>query len=96
MADCSTLGAMAEMKATIYLIGLGYDVFKNTSPSGPADLVAWSRHSGEIMLIDVKTIRQRVMADGRVGYNPFPKVKHDLVRHLGYCPETDEFFWSEN
>ena len=95
MRDCSTLGAISEMKAIIYLIGLGYDVFTNTSPAGPADLMAWNRNTGETIAIDVKTIRRKIYADGTCGYVPFPKVRNEFVRYLGYCPETDEFFWND-
>lgn len=48
-------GAQGELIAAAWLIGLGYQVFRNVSACGPADLVAW--WPGEMpLLIDVKAV----------------------------------------
>ena len=47
-------GAQGELIASAWLLGLGYHVFRNISPCGPADLVIWNQETGETHLIDVK------------------------------------------
>jgi hypothetical protein len=53
---CSAhLGARAELIACSWLLGLGYEVFRNVSGAGPADLAIWHQSTGEHRLIDVKS-----------------------------------------
>ncbi len=47
-------GAHAELLATVWLLRQGYEVFRNISDSGLADLVAWKEGSLPILL-DVKS-----------------------------------------
>lgn len=62
-----TMGSIYELKATIWLQQLGYQVFRNMSPHGPADLVAWCPKSGETLMIDVKSINaSKVRKDGQL------------------------------
>lgn len=49
-------GAQGELVAAAWLLGLGYEVFRNVSSVGPADLVAWSPQTGGIFLIDAKAV----------------------------------------
>jgi hypothetical protein len=51
------VGAVSEMLAAAYLLRRGYEVFRNVSSSGPIDLVAIHRVTGETRLFDVKTRR---------------------------------------
>jgi Holliday junction resolvase len=46
-------GARTELAACIYLLGEGYEVFRNISASGSADLIAWK--GDEVLRIDVKS-----------------------------------------
>ena len=57
-------GVISEMVACAWLSAQGYDVFRNTSPYGDADIVI--RNGSKLTAVDVKT---GVNADGR-GYLP--------------------------
>jgi hypothetical protein len=46
-------GTQAELIACAYLLGEGYEVFRNISPSGPADIIACK--GTELLRIDVKS-----------------------------------------
>lgn len=48
-------GAAAELIACAWLIGLGYQVFRNVCPSGPADIMIWDPETDEKHVIDVKS-----------------------------------------
>ena len=50
-------GAVNELRATAWLIGLGYEVCRNVSQHGPVDLVAI--RGDEVILIDVKATQLR-------------------------------------
>ena len=56
MADLpsSARGAIGELTVSIHFQNAGYQVFRNLSPVGPADLVIWKPGSGPV-LIDVKS-----------------------------------------
>jgi len=53
--DKNARGAAAELIACAWLIGLGYEVFRNVSASGPADMMVWDPETGEKHIIDVKS-----------------------------------------
>jgi Holliday junction resolvase-like predicted endonuclease len=61
-------GAMSELKATIWLMEQGYEVFRNVSPHGGVDIIARHPTSGEMLLIDVKTASygERTRSDGSI------------------------------
>lgn len=46
--------AVGELAAACWLLEQGYEVFRNVSQHGPADLVAWNVATGRTFLIDVK------------------------------------------
>ena len=46
-------GARNELAAIVWLMDMGYEVFRNVSPYGPVDLVAIK--DGATLLLDVKT-----------------------------------------
>lgn len=48
-------GAMNESLACAHLLSLGYDVFRNVSADGPADIIAVNWNNGERTAIDVKS-----------------------------------------
>lgn len=76
------LGARGELVASAWLLGLGYEVFRNVSGAGPADLAIWHPHTDERHLIDVKTHGSgRICADGMKSAPAVPK-GHDSVHIL--------------
>jgi hypothetical protein len=58
-------GAQAELFACAYLLGEGYEVFRNISPCGPADIIACK--DTDLLRIDVKsgTYHPRLTDDQR-------------------------------
>jgi hypothetical protein len=48
-------GSINELRACSHLLALGYEVFRNVSPSGKGDIVAWE-HGRTPIVIDVKAI----------------------------------------
>lgn len=55
-------GTLSEIKACVWLIENGYEVFRNISQYGPIDLIAIK--DGEIIKIDVTTANLYKKADG--------------------------------
>ena len=53
----ATVGAASELRACAELMRLGFHVFRSESPHAPFDLVAY--RDGEIMRVEVKTLRQQ-------------------------------------
>tara|TARA_R100000900_G_C3310247_1_gene159564 strand:+ start:238 stop:693 length:456 start_codon:yes stop_codon:yes gene_type:complete len=58
---CQTmrLGTISEMTCTCNLITEGYEVFWPVANQGPIDIIAVHADTGEIRLIDVKTVSRR-------------------------------------
>lgn len=46
-------GAHSELIACAWLLAEGYEVFRNISPYGLADIIAWK--DGKMLLLDVKS-----------------------------------------
>ena len=51
----SRIGDISEIEMTAYYLRKGYEVFRNVSCNGPADLVVWNPEDNTIHLIDIKT-----------------------------------------
>lgn len=51
----SRIGDISEIEMTAYYLRKGYEVFRNVSCNGPADLVLWNPEDNTIHLIDIKT-----------------------------------------
>lgn len=49
-------GAQNELISSIWLMQLGYEVFRNVSGGGPGDLVIWNPITDEKHIIDVKGV----------------------------------------
>lgn len=64
--DKKHLGALAETIAVQHLLEQGYEVFRNVSQHGPADIVAWKPETDETRYIDVKTVNSYTKQDGTV------------------------------
>lgn len=60
-------GAINEQLATVWLMKQGYDVFRNQSPVGRADLIAVKWDDGEWLAVDVKSFGYNPNGDGIVG-----------------------------
>lgn len=91
----NALGSINELKAVIWLIEQGYEVFYNIQSTGKADIIAWNNITDETIKIDVKTVRIYVKADGTKQYisSLGNSKKHDFVKYLGYCPDESLFMW---
>lgn len=63
-------GAVSELRVCSYLLEQGYEVFRNVSQHGPADIIAWHPETDEIRKIDVKTAAQVTLRDGSVVISP--------------------------
>jgi hypothetical protein len=65
-ASAKHIGAIGELKAVLWLLEQGYEVFRNVSPFGHVDVVALK--DGQVTLIDVtqthKRRHERQIADG--------------------------------
>jgi hypothetical protein len=99
------IGTISELKAQIWLLNQGLEVFANIKPSGPIDIVTWDQEKNIFQKIDVKTIRIYKKVDGTKSYmfsglgnfDPNSKNKNviDGISYLGYCEEEDTFLWFE-
>lgn len=77
-------GDIAELAAAIWLMRKGYEVFRNVSCVGPADLMAWNASTGHTIIVDVKGISSAAMPVKKDGSKHFPlKTKcHPKVHQL--------------
>jgi len=96
-------GALSELHAVAWLLEQGYEVFRNVSQHGPADIIAVNFDTGERLFIDVKSavLSSYCLADGnkitvergnsynrRTDAQKQHGVKILLVRRSGEC------FWA--
>ena len=98
-----TTGTISELKAQIWLLNQGYEVFTNVRPSGKADILAWDLKANHVLKIDVKTVRIYKKADGTksyifsglgtVGFDAADRKTTENVVYLGYCEEEDMCLW---
>jgi hypothetical protein len=99
-------GAQGELIASAWLLGLGYEVFRNVSASGPADLIAWEQDTGVTHFIDVKTVAYDAIYErsngslciplGRKGHGDVLRLLVVTGRVIGFCRGTEngvEFHW---
>ena len=99
----SSIGTISELKAQIWLLNQGFEVFSNVKPSGPADIIAWDTKTDKFLKIDVKTVRIYQRKDGSKSYtfSGLGNTDSDLgqskmidgISYLGYCEEEDRFLW---
>jgi hypothetical protein len=61
MMDRKHKDARNELFVCQRLLENGYEVFRNISQHGPADLIAWNPDTSESLKIDVKTFNQPVL-----------------------------------
>jgi Holliday junction resolvase-like predicted endonuclease len=86
-------GVVSETLATIWLMGQGFEVFRNVKPYGPADIVTWNPATEEYAAIDVKTVRKYIKQDGSVTYHNDKRARRPGVQYLGYDPDDGKFLW---
>jgi hypothetical protein len=99
----SKIGKISELKAQIWLLNQGYEVFANIKPTGPADIIAWDKQTDKFIKIDVKTVRIYQKKNGIKTYTFSGIGNHDSkssqgkaidgIAYLGYCEEEDRFLW---
>ena len=51
----SKIGGISEIEVCAYYLREGYEVFRNITASGPADIIVWNPNTQDIHIIDVKT-----------------------------------------
>lgn len=83
-------GALSELRACVWLLEQGYEVFRNVSDCGPIDLMAVK--GTEAIRIDVKTCWAYKRRDGGMSLN-YPKPKTAGVRALLVNVITGEVMW---
>ena len=87
LMDKKHKGALAEMQASAWLLLQGYEVFRNVSQSGPADLIAWI--PGEVPFpVEVRRLHYQVSTDGKSCSAITGKAHHPDARILYACAET--------
>lgn len=89
-------GAMCELIASAWLLKNGYEVFKNVSPTGKADLIALK--NGNTILIDVTKSNKYYHKDGKISFSR-NSIKEKKCNKLNikvlYVSEDDCFFAKE-
>jgi Holliday junction resolvase-like predicted endonuclease len=83
----SRAGDLSELKACVWLLEQGYEVFRNVSCVGPADLTVFK--DGELIMIDVKSSNY----NPKSGKYSFQKPKVEGVMLLHCLREHGEFMW---
>lgn len=78
-------GALGELEVTCWLLKQGYEVFRNVSPFGAADIISRNPSTGELTLIDVKTKNSTCTDNFLRKFNRTPG-----VRIVSYLPDTGE------
>lgn len=81
----SAKGCQAELIACAWLMGLGYQVFRNVCSVGPADLIVWQPQTGETIFIDVKSLNSGTISqrpNGILAGISIGRPTHDTVHCL--------------
>jgi hypothetical protein len=87
-------GGIVELKACVWLLQQGYEVFRNVLPCGLADIMAWNKETGEILKINVKTLG--INRNRRKKNTYHWKGVPNGVRCLGWDRDTDQFMWMKD
>jgi Holliday junction resolvase-like predicted endonuclease len=92
--NSSRQGNSAELKAVLWLWEQGFEVFRNSCSTGPADLVVWDKKTPEspLRLVDVKnaTIRRTISGEELFAA---PKPRDERVELLLWVAATRQFYW---
>lgn len=95
----STKGAIGEHIATAWLLARGYDVFRNVSPNGRADLLAVDWDADETFRVDVKSEGFTLEDTANGHYAKSSRKRDELnagfgIRYLVVC-ESGSCHWYE-
>jgi hypothetical protein len=73
--NSSRQGNSAELKAVLWLWEQGFEVFRNSCSTGPADLVVWDKKTPEspLRLVDVKNPIRRTISGEELFAAPKPR-----------------------
>ena len=83
-------GSLAELLACAWLLKQGYEVFRNVSQHGVADLIAW-RENGLPMFIEVRSANIRLVHDDKSCSVATARLsRHPDVRFFYVFPETGD------
>ena len=89
------IGASSQLRAELWLLEQGYEVFRNVSAHGPIDIIAVK--DDQILKLDVKTVRS-VSPNSAVRLKPDQEaqgVKALLVKADGSFEIRDTKAWCE-
>jgi PD-(D/E)XK endonuclease len=89
--DPSRVGDITELKAAVWLLEQGWEVFRNVGCTGLADLVAFDTE-GQIHRIDVKKTHKNKTGTGYNKLKPEQKAAGIRVLYL----DGSEFIWGED
>lgn len=64
MAHRKHKGSQSELKAICKLWDMGYEVFRNQSSHGLADLIVWDPKEAQLRKFDVKTAADKISKNG--------------------------------
>jgi Holliday junction resolvase-like predicted endonuclease len=88
-------GALSELKATVWLLEQGYEVFTNVSPHGDADIIIRDPNTGELSAVDVTTAIKYLKKDGTVSVHHNRKKYEGKVNTKALLVTVDnEFIWA--
>lgn len=89
MNNSGRVGRETELKAWLWLVRQGFDVFDNIFPNGPVDTVAVNRETGETILFEIRTGSP---VKGGYGYARLSEKQIRMgVQLLLYKRDVDEF-----
>mgnify|MGYP001577506587 CR=1 FL=1 len=84
----NTSGAQSELLACAYFLELGYQVFRNVSSQGPADLVIWKPETHKIRFIDVTTGCWYQTKDGSMSLLSAARQKNRINKERAFSIEV--------
>jgi hypothetical protein len=84
------VGYISELKAAVWYMSQGFDVFRNQSAHGKYDLIIHNPLTGELTPIDITTGNYYLKKDGGISITHAPKKKD--VNVLVVMPD-DTFIW---
>lgn len=81
-------GCHSELLAVLWLLEQGWEVFRNVSQHGPADLTVWNPTTAEIRLVDVKTVHTKRYKKKTGGET----TTHFVTVRKSQCPQVTLLF----
>lgn len=79
------VGAAGELFVSQYFLSQGFEVFRNLSPHGPADLFVYNPETNSAIPVDVKSFRSPyTKVDGSYTTGAKPRLRDDNVWQVTY------------